>query len=78
MAVAVYVKMENSDSYLMCFEDSWSLEEVRKDIVDTVMYNGPICDWKVEGSANTEEDRESQIDDIMEDLHSESWESRDE
>lgn len=78
MAVAVYVKMENSDSYLMCFEDSWSLEEVRKDIVDTVMYNGPICDWKVEGSANTEEDRESQIDDIMEDLHSESWESSDE
>ncbi|ARW57551.1 hypothetical protein FDI23_gp128 [Serratia phage CHI14] len=78
MAVAVHVKMENSDSYLMCFEDSWSLEEVRKDIVDTVMYNGPICDWKVEGSANAEEDRESQIDDIMEDLHSESWESRDE
>ncbi|ARW58099.1 hypothetical protein [Serratia phage X20] len=78
MAVAVHVKMENSDSYLMCFEDSWSLEEVRKDIVDTVMYNGPICDWKVEGSANAEEDRESQIDDIMEDLHSESWESTDE
>lgn len=77
MAVSIYIKMENSDSYLECFDDLDSLEHIKETLENTVMDNGPICDWEVSVSKNVEQDFESEVEDIISELMERSW-SRDE
>ncbi|AWD90556.1 hypothetical protein KNT87_gp117 [Erwinia phage Cronus] len=79
MASAVYIKWENSDSRLFCFDDAeneFSADLIKSELREMIDYNGPIADFSIEVSKNESEDVKSFLFDVMEDVADLSWKNR--